>query len=117
MLSLPVVNPQTSIENRVAVGLLTGGGDRPYVFGLATSLMSQGAALDVIGSDDLDFPEFHGKLGVNFLNLRGSQRPDANFVGKVSRVLLYYARLIRYAATAKPGVFHILWNNKFESLR
>lgn len=114
MLSLPVVNPQTSIENRVAVGLLTGGGDRPYVFGLATSLMSQGAALDVIGSDDLDFPEFHGKLGVNFLNLRGSQRPDANFVGKVSRVLLYYARLIRYAATAKPGVFHILWNNKFE---
>ena len=26
----------------------------------------------------------------------------------------YYGRLIRYAATAKPKVFHILWNNKFE---
>jgi glycosyltransferase involved in cell wall biosynthesis len=29
-------------------------------------------------------------------------------------VLLYYARLIRYAAIAKPRIFHILWNNKFE---
>jgi len=29
-------------------------------------------------------------------------------------VLVYYARLIRYAAIAKPKIFHILWNNKFE---
>jgi glycosyltransferase involved in cell wall biosynthesis len=28
---------------------------------------------------------------------------------------MYYARLIGYAATAKPGIFHILWNNRFES--
>ena len=28
---------------------------------------------------------------------------------------MYYAKLIRYAATAKPKIFHILWNNKFES--
>ena len=27
---------------------------------------------------------------------------------------MYYAKLIRYAATAKPRIFHILWNNKFE---
>ena len=27
---------------------------------------------------------------------------------------LYYAKLIRYAATAEPRIFHILWNNKFE---
>ena len=27
---------------------------------------------------------------------------------------MYYAKLIRYAATAKPKIFHILWNNKFE---
>lgn len=94
--------------------LLTGGGDRPYAFGLATALMSKGAALDLIGSDDLDFPEFQGKPGVNFLNLRGNQRPDASFVRKALRVLVYYARLIRYAATAKPRIFHILWGNKFE---
>ncbi len=85
------------------------------MFGLATSLTSKGTTLDLIGSDELDFPEFHGKPGVNFLNLRGSQRPDASFVRKVSRVSMYYVKLIRYAATAKPRIFHILWNNKFES--
>ena len=63
----------------------------------------------------MDFPEFHGKPRVSFLNLRGDQRPDAGLPRKVSRVLGYYARLIRYAATAKPRIFHILWNNKFET--
>jgi glycosyltransferase involved in cell wall biosynthesis len=99
----------------IAVTLLTGGGDRPYAFGLATELMSKGATLDVVGSDELDFPEFRGKSRVNFLNLRGDQRPDARFGRKVYRVLVFYAKLLRYTATAKTKVFHILWNNKFES--
>ena len=62
----------------------------------------------------LDCPEFHDKPGVNFLNLRGDQQPDANIAEKVLRILTYYAKLIRYAATAKPRIFHMLWNNKFE---
>lgn len=99
----------------IAVALLTGGGDKPYAFGLATELISKGAALDLIGSDDLDFPEFRGKPAVRFLNLRGDQSADASFARKVSRVSKYYARLIRYAATAKPKIFHILWNNKLEA--
>lgn len=103
------------VAERTAVSLLTGGADKPYAFGLATALILHGAALDLIGNDDLDCPEFRGKLGVNFLNLRGDQRPDASFVRKVARVVLYYAKLIRYAARANPGVFHILWNNKFQS--
>jgi D-inositol-3-phosphate glycosyltransferase len=113
-------SPTTSLLDRRSSGesqaaaLLTGGGDRPYVFGLATALTSQGASLDLIGSDGLDTPEFRGMPGVNFLNLRGDQRPQANFVRKVFRVAMYYARLIRYAATAEPEIFHILWNNKFE---
>lgn len=28
---------------------------------------------------------------------------------------MYYAKLIRYAAIARPRIFHILWNNKFEA--
>ena len=112
--SLPIVTGKSPIENGIAVALLTGGADRPYVFGLAPSLMSQGAALDLVGSDDLDCPQFHGKPEVNFLNLRGSQRPNASFVQKAFRVATYYAKLIRYASTAKPKIFHILWNNKFE---
>ena len=99
---------------KVEVTLLTGGIDRPYTFGLVMELIAKGAALDVIGSDGVDFPEFHGKPGLNFLNLQGSQRPDVSLISKVFRLLLYYARLIRYAATAKPKIFHILWNNKFE---
>jgi D-inositol-3-phosphate glycosyltransferase len=96
------------------VTLLTGGGDKPYAFGLATELISRGAALDLIGSDDLNCAEFHGKPGVRFLNLRGDQQPNASLGRKISRVLLFYARLIRYASTARPRIFHILWNNKFE---
>src|SRR5277367_6760753 len=97
----------------IAVALLTGGGDKPYAFGLATELISKGASLDIIGSDDLDCPEFH-VAGVNFLNLRGDQETDVSLARKVLRIVKYYLRLIRYAAGAKPRVFHILWNNKFE---
>jgi glycosyltransferase involved in cell wall biosynthesis len=98
----------------IKVTLLTGGIDRPYVFGLAMELISKGAVLEVIGSDGLRFPEFDGKPGMNFLNLQGSQRPDVSLIRKVLRLSIYYAKLIRYAATAKPRIFHILWNNKFE---
>jgi glycosyltransferase involved in cell wall biosynthesis len=98
----------------IAVALLTGGSDRPYVFGLMTSIISKGATLDLIGSDELDFPEFRSQPGVNFLNLRGSHRQNASVVSKVFRLSMYYVKLIRYAATAKPRIFHILWNNKFE---
>jgi D-inositol-3-phosphate glycosyltransferase len=109
-----VSNLTTSgIDHKIAIALLTGGADRPYAFGLATELMSKGAVLDLIGSDELDDPAFHGKPGVTFLNLRRSQRTDASFLRKIFRVLMYYARLIRYASTAYPKVFHILWNNKF----
>ncbi len=109
------MNPPVDGMSQITVTLLTGGSDRPYVFGLATSLMSKGAALDLIGSDELNCPEFHGQRGVTFLKLRGDQRPDASFLRKVSRVSMYYAKLIRYAATARPRIFHILWNNRFES--
>jgi len=98
----------------LAVGLLTGGHDKPYAFGLAMALASKDVVLDVIGGDAVDSPELHTTPRVSFLNLQGSKRPDASLAKKVSRVLVYYARLIRYAAIAKPKIFHILWNNKFE---
>jgi glycosyltransferase involved in cell wall biosynthesis len=109
------MNPKSKIQNpKSSVALLTGGADRPYAFGLATALMSKGLALDLIGNNELDGPEFHNAPSVKFLNLRGNQRPDAALGTKISRVLSYYVGLIRYAATAKPKIFHILWNNKFE---
>jgi len=102
------------VAQEIAVALLTGGSDRPYVFGLTTQLMSKGAALDLVGSDELDFPEFRNQPGLNFFNLRRDLPLDASFLRKARRVAMYYAKLIRYAAIAKPRLFHILWNNRFE---
>jgi D-inositol-3-phosphate glycosyltransferase len=98
----------------ISVSLLTGGGDRPYVYGLATELASKHAVVDLIGSDHVDYPEFHANPSIHFLNLRGDQNPNSSLASKVTRVAKYYARLIRYAVNAKPKIFHILWNNKFE---
>lgn len=107
--------PASDVTPEVQVAVLTGGGDRPYVVGLATELISKGAAVDLIGSDGLDLPEFRNVPRLKFLNLRGDQRSNAGFLSKTARVIKYYAKLIRYAATAKPNIFHILWNNKFET--
>jgi D-inositol-3-phosphate glycosyltransferase len=96
------------------LALLTGGADKPYALGLASSLISQGVAFDFIGSNEVDGPDLHKSQLVCVLNLRGDQRPDVSKPRKVWRVLVYYARLLRYAATAKPKLFHILWNNKLE---
>ena len=108
----PAALPACASEIQVA--LLTGGGDRPYAFGMATELISKGAVLEMIGGDDLDFPELRGKPNVRFLNLRGDQRTDASFTRKALRILSFYVKLLLYAASSKPKIFHILWNNKFQ---
>jgi D-inositol-3-phosphate glycosyltransferase len=105
---------QTLRDSEVAV--LTGCADKPYALGLASTLQSQGVTLDLIGGDDLDVPEFRDGSGVRFLNLRGNQRSDVGAATKAARVLAYYGRLLRYAASARPRMFHILWNNKFEAV-
>jgi glycosyltransferase involved in cell wall biosynthesis len=81
---------------------------------LALALVSKGVSVDVIGGDEVDSPEFHTTPNLRFLNFRGSQRQDVKFTKKLWRLLVYYARLVRYAARTKPKIFHILWNNKFE---
>lgn len=118
------MKPQSPVDKapldgapEVHVALLTGGADPQYAYGLATSLISKRPklALEIVGADELDCPEFHREAGVTFLNLRGDQRP-ASLCKKIARVAIYYLRLIRYAAVAKPRIFHILWNNKFQLL-
>jgi D-inositol-3-phosphate glycosyltransferase len=108
---LSTLNSQPST---LRIALLTGGGDKPYALGMAAALTSVGTSIDFIGSDDLNVPEVVTNPRVNFLNLRGDQRSEASPMAKVRRVSKYYLRLISYAATAKPMLFHILWNNKFQ---
>jgi D-inositol-3-phosphate glycosyltransferase len=107
--------PETPSSSTLDVALLTGCGDRPYAFGLATALIDKGVRLDIIGGDDLESPQFRNRQTVRFLNLRGSQRSNVRSAAKALRVLGYYGRVLRYAATARPRAFHLLWNNKFEA--
>jgi glycosyltransferase involved in cell wall biosynthesis len=104
------VAPKAKLE----VTLLTGGFDRPYAFGLAMALVSRDISLDVIGSDEVDSPEMHTSLNLRFLNLWPAQRAGATPTSRLWRIVRYYLRLLRYSAVAKPRVFHILWNNKFQ---
>jgi len=104
-----LANPRSGI----AVGLLTGCKDKPYVFGLATALASKGVRLDIIGSNEIDSPELHTS-GLRFLDLFARYESGANFAHKLWNVLAYYGALVRYAALSSPKVLHILWNNKFE---
>jgi glycosyltransferase involved in cell wall biosynthesis len=96
------------------VALLTGSQDKPYALGLAMALASEGIGMDFIGSDYVDGPELHGRSEINYLNLRGCQRTDASVPAKILRVAKYYARLLAYAVTAKPPIFHVLWNDRPE---
>jgi D-inositol-3-phosphate glycosyltransferase len=102
-----------SSERTARVGLLTGGTDKHYAVALAMALAGTGVAVDFVASTDLDCAEVHTP-GIAFLNLRGDQREDVSYARKALRVLVYYARLVTYAAVCKPKVLHILWNNKFE---
>ncbi len=95
------------------VALLTAGRDKHYALGLASALLAADVAFEFIGSDIVDGPELHGSSLVRFLNLR-DQRAHATPIAKALRILAYYYRLSRYAATSPARVFHILWNNKFE---
>jgi glycosyltransferase involved in cell wall biosynthesis/uncharacterized SAM-binding protein YcdF (DUF218 family) len=95
------------------VAVLTAGRDKPYALGLAAALLAAQVRFEFIASRELDAPFLHGDPLVRVLNLR-DQAAKVTFSGKILRVILYYLRLIVYALTAQPKLFHILWNNKWE---
>jgi glycosyltransferase involved in cell wall biosynthesis len=110
------ISPTISKASPAELGaaLLTGGCDRPYAYGLATALISQNVRLDVIGSDIVDSPEMHNTPNLTFFNLWPAQRSKRTLASKLLVTLRHYVSLIQYAAVAKPGIFHILWNSKIE---
>lgn len=106
--SAPVTN--------VKVALLTGGVDPPYVYGISIALSSKGIGVEVIGSDKVDRPEMHNTGGIVFVNVQKAQTDNAGFARRAGHILAIYGRLLRYAWSAEPKIFHILWNNKLEFL-
>jgi glycosyltransferase involved in cell wall biosynthesis len=97
-----------------SVALLTGGYDRPYVIGFTEAFSANGVTFDVIGGDELSLPELLDNPRINFLNLKRDQSRRVSLARKISRLLTYYFRLLVYAASARPKIFHILWNNRWE---
>ena len=97
------------------VALLTAGRDRPYAFGIGTALASSWFSLDIIGADDLELCQWRNYPHVRFLNMRGNISASASAFRKVFRIGDYYLRLVFYSARTNANVFHILWNNKFET--
>lgn len=106
---------EVDVKSEINVALLTAGRDTHYAYGVATALIAKGICLDIIGGDGLESPLWNEKPYARFLNLRGDMREDASLPKKILRVLIYYVRLILYAAAARPKIFHILWNNKIET--
>ena len=98
----------------VEVSLLTAGYDKPYASGISMQLLSKNVRIDFIGGEEIDGPELHTDPRLTFFNLRERLQPNAGAFARLSRTLRYYLRLIGYAASARPRIFHILWNNKFD---
>jgi D-inositol-3-phosphate glycosyltransferase len=104
----------SNLSSVIEMALLTGCQDRHYAVGLATALASKGVDLDIIGSDEIDGPELHTAPNLHFMNFRDSQSNRAKFAQKLWKLLMYYAKLIRYVARPGPKILHILWNYKLE---
>jgi len=112
----PASMPESSICDGLGkIALLTGGFDKPYVYGLAMALSSIGIQMDIVGGDSVDCKEFHTSANINFLHLRRNPDKDAGAIAKLAGVLAYYTRLVRYAATSNAKMFHVIWNNRFHS--
>jgi D-inositol-3-phosphate glycosyltransferase len=96
------------------VALLTGCQDRHYAFGVATALANDGVFVDVIGSDEIDSPEFHTSEHLRFLNFRHGLRSNAGLPHKLAKLVGYYSRLLVYVSRSSPRILHILWNHKLK---
>jgi D-inositol-3-phosphate glycosyltransferase len=110
----PTPSSPAAAASTLHVALLTGGRDKPYALGLGPALADAGITVDFIGSDLVDGPEVRQHPRIRFFNLRNQAEP-ASLWCKMTRVMVYYARLIAYAARSPAPVFHLLWNNKFET--
>ncbi|HWZ81725.1 MAG TPA: glycosyltransferase family 4 protein [Terriglobales bacterium] len=109
---LPVDVPPPP-RREIKIGLLTGGFDRPYAFGLAMALAAKGVSIDVIGGSEVDSPEMHTTPGLNFVDAYGDPRNETGLLARPARVLKSYLRILWYSARTDAKILHVLWNNKF----
>lgn len=101
-------------RHEISVALLTGGIDKPYVYGLTTALSNHDVSLEIIGNSEVEGPEMHLTPKVKFLRLYWEPMRNQTPPRKLWRVLRFYGRVIVYAARTKSPVLHLLWNNKVQ---
>ncbi len=97
-----------------SVAVLTAGKDPHYELGLLKALVRCSQEVDFVANDEMKTAAVAADPLVNYLNLRGCQKPNVWWGAKGWRLIRYYLRLIQYAAFSKTPILHILWFNKFE---
>jgi glycosyltransferase involved in cell wall biosynthesis len=111
-----VRHPPDAGSAGLRVAVINAGGQTDYLYGLVSGLASVPALqIDVVDSDNAR-GLFDAHRSVRFFNLRGDQNPRSPFFVKIGRVLRYYYRLVKWAATTDAELFHIQWDNKFALL-
>ena len=95
------------------VSILNAGGQTDYLYGLVTGLSSQPDIQIEVVDGDVSQTLFTKFLNVRYFNLRGDNRSPQSVSTKAFRILLYYMRLVMYAARTRSQVFHIQWDNSF----
>jgi D-inositol-3-phosphate glycosyltransferase len=95
------------------IALLTGGGEKHYQLGLLSGLLSVGLEVELVGNDAMAQHELVKAAHVHFYNLRGSQDPGRPMAEKVTGIVSYYLKLVKYAATTECKILHIQWDNRF----
>jgi glycosyltransferase involved in cell wall biosynthesis len=95
------------------VALFTGGIDPHYACALGKGIATSGVALDVVGNAEMNSCEMRSFDNVRLLAFYATPRPGQGLFRKLLSCIAVYVRIICYAATSSPHVFHILWNYKF----
>jgi glycosyltransferase involved in cell wall biosynthesis len=91
----------------MAVTIIANGFQEDYTVNLVNAFAEEGTNVDLIGSDI--YLKYPINKQINFLNLRGSHDEDVSKISKISRILKYYRRLIKYTTKTSNRVFHVQW--------
>ncbi|ETX00183.1 MAG: hypothetical protein ETSY1_12150 [Candidatus Entotheonella factor] len=76
-----------------------------YVFSLVQALTRLGLDIELLGGDDYENPRYSPR--VTFVNIRGSRHTKAAWHDKITRILKYYVRLIKYVWRSDAQTVHI----------
>lgn len=94
--------------------MLNVGGQSAYLVGIVGGLRKiDGIHVDVVDADT-SLGKFSNYNNVKFFNVRGDQTSEVSAIKKVTRITVFYIKLLRYVLITQAKVFHIQWFNKFE---